>query len=168
MTEPEAVPPPHRPDRTTDSPFFHVCVVVADLEKATDRMSETLGLHWGDVVESDVHFETPSGPTPTQVRFRYSLEGPPFLEVLERQDGTPWSEVGLHHLGLWGNGSRDTSAWLASGGCPRETVLMTPDGDWVGGLFHILDDGLRIEIVEDEVKPRLARYLGGGPFIDQQ
>jgi hypothetical protein len=73
--------------------------------------------------------------------------------------------VGLHHIGVWTDDPVGESARLEGLGWPRETVALTPEGDWAGGLYHVGMRCLRLEVVDiARSGPRLAHYLGGGDY----
>ncbi len=77
-------------------PFFHVGILVADLEAAQADFGALLGVEFEPVSSTVVA----SGE---KTRFCYSLQGPPYLELMEMTGTGSWSpEVGegLHHLGL--------------------------------------------------------------------
>jgi hypothetical protein len=137
-------------------PFFHVGQVVDDIADAMACYTEALTLSWYAPQRRAINIETPESSLATDAYFVYSVEGPPHLELIESRARTPWASPGLHHLGLWGDVSADASARLISLGCPRETVLLSDTGDWVGGLFHILPNGLRLEIVNSSEQESLA------------
>lgn len=77
-------------------PFFHVGVMVHDIERATRNFSERLG----------IEFE-PLRTAPTamghSMSFRYSIQGPPFLELVQTAGPGIWAPElgeGLHHVGF--------------------------------------------------------------------
>jgi hypothetical protein len=146
-------------------PPYHFGVVVADLAAAQRELGEALHLSWAEPQHKALTVETPEGPTPIDVSYVYSLEGPPYLELLEQRPGTVFDRVGLHHIGVWCDDFHAESARLESIGVPRETVSLRPDGTWSAGLFHTASCGLRIEVVDiGRSGPTLARYLSGGEY----
>jgi hypothetical protein len=103
---------------------------------------------------------------PVDVCFTYTLDGPPYLELIERRPNTVFDALGLHHIGVWTDDPVGESGRLAELGWPRETVALTPEGEWGGGLFHEGMGCLRLEVVDiARSGPRLARYLGGGDYV---
>jgi methylmalonyl-CoA/ethylmalonyl-CoA epimerase len=77
-------------------PFFHVGILVHDIDAAAGDFSRLLGLEFEPVRSAPVA----SGE---MMRFRYSLAGPPFLELVQMMEtgigiwGADQGE-GLHHL----------------------------------------------------------------------
>jgi hypothetical protein len=150
---------------TVVSPAFHVGLVVADLERGMDEIGEVLGLRWAKVQRKELRMEHAGGPRSVDVAYAYSLDGPPYLEVIEQREGTVFGTLGLHHLGLWTGDPHGESQRFDALGCPRETVIIGPDGNWAGGLFHTVADSLRVELVDiARSGPRLVHYLGGGDY----
>jgi hypothetical protein len=146
-------------------PFYHACLVVDDLERSLPSLTAAIGLTWTTIHVAPLCVQVGAEQIETTVRFAYSVQGPPYLEVLQRCPGTPWSQAGLHHLGLWSSDQHALSTRLDALMCPRRAVLLDNDGEWSGGLFHSLGDGLLVEFVDEAtVKPRLDRWLGGGTF----
>ena len=94
------------------------------------------------------------------------LDGPPHLELIERRARTPCSTP----PGCTTSACGPTTGWGSPRGSKRsagqrETVGLTPDGAWGGGLFHRGMGCLRLEVVDiGRSGPLLARYLGGGDY----
>jgi hypothetical protein len=145
-------------------PPYHVCLVVEDVEHAMDEISSALGFTWGRIQDREIRMESPGEPVQIDMRYVYSLDGPPYFELIERRDGSVFDTVGLHHIGVWTDDPAAESTRLDGLGCSRETVALTPDGDWAGGLFHTVGC-LRVEVVDiGRSGPRLANYLSGGDY----
>ena len=147
------------------TPPYHFGLVVDDTKAAMEELGRVLGLTWGRVQRKTLIIETKTGPTPTDVCYVYSLEGPPYLELIERRPGTVFEEAGLHHVALWCDDPEAESVRLEGEGWPRESVNLTPEGNWAGALYHLGTAGLRIEVVDIATSgPRLCRYLDGGDY----
>jgi len=150
---------------TLVKPPYHVGIVVNDVEAAMHELTSVLGVAWGRVQRRENLMETPGEPARVDVCFAYTIDGPPHLELIERRAGTVFDAVGLHHLGVWTDDRVGESARLETLGWPRETVALTPDGEWAGGLYHHGLGCLRLEVVDiGRSGPLLARYLGGGDY----
>jgi hypothetical protein len=150
---------------TLVKPPFHVGLVVRDVAEAMDEMTRALGLTWGRIQRRELTMESPAGPVLLDVCYAYSLDGPPYMELIEQRPGSVFAEVGLHHIGVWTENPGAESARLDALGWPRETVILTADGTWGGGLFHSALDTLRVEVVDiARSGPRLVNYLGGGDY----
>jgi hypothetical protein len=147
------------------APPYHVGLVVDDLEAAQRDLSEVLHLTWAKVQRRTSTMDTPAGLVTVDVAFVYTLEGPPYLELIERRDGSIFDQVGLHHIGMWSEDGAAESDRLGDLGWPREAVGVRPDGTRGGGCFHVADCGLRVEVVDiGRSGPALLRYLAGGDY----
>ena len=77
-------------------PFFHVGILVRDVEAARADFTARLGLEFEPVHSQQI-------ATGETTRFCYSLQGPPYLELVEMTGTGSWSPdqpEGFHHLGL--------------------------------------------------------------------
>lgn len=155
-------------------PYYHVGIVVADVEESKRHLSELLGVSWADpmtgiaehqLLEGRIVPHVGTGDRPAQGTV-YSIDGPPYLELIQQRPGTVWEETGLHHLGVWTDDVAGESDRLASMRCPLEAVAaVEADGTWIAGCYHKTADNIRIEIVDIGVSgPKLARYLSGGEY----
>lgn len=144
---------------------YHVGIVVSDLREEMFRLSEILGVRWGEVSAVALRMDTPERVVDAECEFVYSIDGPPFLELIGHTPEGPWNSIGLHHLGFWGDSLEDSADLLLGNGCTRESVLVNEAGDWSGGLNVLTPDGLRLEIGRIGTGgPRLARYQRGGEW----
>ena len=89
--------------RVTATNLYHVGVLVTDLDAAMAQFAEVLGVTFGEprtvaavVVEGGTTTERP-------LHVVYSIEGPPFLELIEAQEG-----------GVWGGAVHAASPYWAS------------------------------------------------------
>jgi hypothetical protein len=148
------------------APPYHFGVVVDDLDRACAELGEALHLTWAGVQRRTSTMDTPDGLVEVDVAFAYSLQGPPYLELLERRDGSPFDTVGLHHIGVWAEDGAAESDRLGDLGLPRVAVGVRPDGSRGGGCFHVAQCGLRVEVVDiARSGPALVRYLSGGDYV---
>jgi catechol 2,3-dioxygenase-like lactoylglutathione lyase family enzyme len=86
--------------------MFHVGIVVPDLEAAQAEMGAALGVTWRPV--RDARYGE------WDIRVSYSVEGPPYVELIEGSKGGPWTTQGaprLDHFGVW---SEDVPAEVAA------------------------------------------------------
>jgi hypothetical protein len=75
---------------------YHLCFVVQDIEAATREMTATLGVAWSPVRDGRLG--------DWDYRIVFSVDGPPFLELVEGPPGSPWDSSGgshFDHLGYW-------------------------------------------------------------------
>jgi len=147
------------------TPPYHFGLVVDDLEDAKHAIGGALGMTWAKTQRRTSTLESASGRESVEVCFVYSLQGPPYLELIERREGSIFEHAGLHHIGVWSDDPPAESSRLQDHGWERESVTVKPDGSWIGGLYHLGIGGLRVEIVDIGASgPKLACYLTGGDY----
>jgi catechol 2,3-dioxygenase-like lactoylglutathione lyase family enzyme len=136
-------------------PFFHVGILVKDIEAARADFTAQLGLGFEPVHSQQV-------ATGETTRFCYSLQGPPYLELMEMTGTGSWSAEqgeGFHHLGVSDpsvparctafGGSVDLIS-AAVDGSPQ-VVLTRPEA------LH----GVRLEYFDAKVAAGFLGYLRG-------
>jgi catechol 2,3-dioxygenase-like lactoylglutathione lyase family enzyme len=144
--------------RNAGADLFHVGLVVEDMESAMASLRTALGVRWGSPEYRTAERETPQGKQTFTSVFAFSLDGPPFFELIGRQEGSPWAEPGFHHAGLWCDDFVEAAALRVAAGWR-----------WESGKYFRGPDGVRYELVpRGPYQPRLARYLAGGPFFEDE
>ena len=136
-------------------PFFQVGVIVENIEAAMDELTRAQNITWGRIVNREYR----------QWRFRrvFSLDGPPYIELVEGPPGSPWdSSKGsrLDHLQWWTRDmAGDTKRMLAAGlqvDSVKEEELIAPDGSKKPGIlrtyFRAPASGIRIELIDESVR----------------
>lgn len=81
-------------------PFHHVGILVEDLDEASEEFGRLLGITFGEPRE--VVLEASDG-NDYPVFFTYSVQGPPFIELIVAMEHGPWSRalgLGVHHIGF--------------------------------------------------------------------
>ena len=76
--------------------YFHVGILVRDVEAARADFTARLGVEFEPVHSQQI-------ATGETTRFCYSLQGPPYLELVEMTGTGSWSPdqpEGFHHIGL--------------------------------------------------------------------
>ncbi len=99
-------------------PFFHVGVLVRDIEQAAVDFGQLLGLRFEPV-------RTAPLVTGEPMRFRYSLTGPPFIELVQMAETSlgiwgPEQGEGLHHIAF---ADPDVPGTCAAFGGQADTVV---------------------------------------------
>lgn len=141
---------------------YHVGVVVADLESATQQLTELLGLSWLPMQKASLRIDHGAAITEAEIHYVYSREGTPHFELIRICPGTPLATPGLHHLGFWTDDTIRSSQLCEAAGLPRESVCVDEHGAWVAGLYHLTGDGLRIELNDiGRSGPKFVRHLSG-------
>jgi catechol 2,3-dioxygenase-like lactoylglutathione lyase family enzyme len=154
----------------TAVPYFHVGILVADLESAIKRFSDVLQVDFASPVYQDCErFEEAGRVEPLRLRLTYSIQGPPYYELIEAQGNGLYGlhhGEGLHHVGMWEPDSAGLLMRLRAKGMTKEAVQYRPDGTIIvafldPGALH----GVRIEIADQGLKEGHEAWLAGGEFI---
>lgn len=147
--------------------FWHVGILVADLDTAVERFAATLGVSFRPPAVAKVPDlrEDPPRRT-TEVRVATSVEGPPYYELIE-QSGTglfgPDQPEGLHHIGVWhpDNEAEVQVLGKAGVGVEARSYLF---GGCLQALFSRPEDlhGVRFEFTNEQNRERIERFIATG------
>jgi Glyoxalase/Bleomycin resistance protein/Dioxygenase superfamily len=141
-------------------------VLVLDLERAMRDLGRWLGLSWTPVQESPLSLATPHGREDVKLRYAYSTNGVPHLELIEaRASGYYAAPEGphLHHVGRWVDDLGAASASLAREGLPLEAAGIGADGASPALFaFHRGAHGVRVELVDAAMRASFEGWLRGG------
>ena len=139
------------------APFFHVGILVRDVEAARADFTAMLGLEFEPVHSQQI-------ATGETTRFCYSLPGPPYLELVEMTGAGSWSAEqpeGFHHIGVADPGVPARCAafgpgveLIAPGANGSPLVALTPPG-----ALH----GVRVEYFNAAVATQFLGYLSSRP-----
>lgn len=143
--------------------FYHVGIVVPDLDAAADELGRLLGLDFARPRTESLQLRTEEGPADCRFRFTYSrspVRGPA-IELIEAPPGSPWwpgdgpAVPGVHHLGFWAQDFAERVGALEAAGAPVEVTL---DGGGEPRLFtyHRTSHGPRIELVDGARQAELS------------
>ena len=131
--------------------YFHIGILVKDVEAARADFTASLGVEFEPVHSQQI-------ATGETTRFCYSLQGPPYLELVEMTGTGSWSPEqpeGFHHIGL---SDPDMPARCAAFGAWGGADRTRADGSPLVALtppeaLH----GVRVEYFDAEVA---AQFLG--------
>ena len=155
----------------TATNLFHVGVLAPDLDEATERFSEVLGLTFKDPAVAHVdRFEQKSRVEVLDLRITWSVEGPPYLELLESQDNDGLygrAQEGLHHIGLWEPDPEGLIERLMGLGLKNEATQYMPD-ERILATYTAPDElyGTRLEFIEAGRRPGMEAWLAGEAWLD--
>jgi len=132
--------------------YFHVGILVKDLDAAMDRFRRVLQVSFRTPRVVQVSQEHGRGETLADLRFTYSYQGPPYYELLEAHDtgifGLDQGE-GPHHIGMWALDGQERLKDLQGRGLRPEIVQYSGDGQLIFAYFERADlCGTRIEILD--------------------
>jgi Glyoxalase/Bleomycin resistance protein/Dioxygenase superfamily len=145
-------------------PYFHVGHVVPDLAAAMARLEATAGFRWAAPRVLPVSLRTVEGQLSTEVHLTYSVDGPPYLELIEEQPGTIWSreQRGLHHLGYWSSRFTEDIDRLVQDGFAFETGAVDAQGALARFVYlREPHTGLRIELRDETRRAAMEQWLHG-------
>ncbi|WP_420614165.1 VOC family protein [Candidatus Spongiisocius sp.] len=142
----------------------HTALAVPDLETAMSFYGDALGLTWARPQQRAISIRVAAGDLTTEIRFTYSRQGPPHLELIEGAAGTVWAPVsGLHHIGLWSHRLEIDAARLQHRGMSLEVAGLSRSGRQPSGFtYHRSAHGLRVELVDTASQPAFERWFAGG------
>ena len=149
-----------------DAPFFHVGILVADLDAAIERFSEALGLTFAPVMDGPVQLRGDDGETDMTMRATYSTQGPPHVELIQAQGDGIFSLAGgerIHHLGRWspsldeGSNAHVCLPTMYS----VHQVPGQPPGMWLTDPADL--HGVLLELVDEHSRPVLDAWIAGHP-----
>ena len=142
----------------------HTALAVPDIETAMSFYGNALGLTWARPQQRAISIRVAAGDLTTEIRFTYSRQGPPHLELIEGAAGTIWAPVnGLHHIGLWSHQLEIDAARLQHRGMSLEVAGLSRSGRQPSGFtYHRSAHGLRVELVDAAARPAFERWFAGG------
>jgi Glyoxalase/Bleomycin resistance protein/Dioxygenase superfamily len=140
----------------TEAPYFHACCVVANLEQAMEELTAAIGIQWQptrDRASGDMRW-----------RVVYSVQGPPFIELVEGRPGTPWhaaEDSQLHHIGRFTSDLDAGIAAIEAAGGHVEIDGREISGRWV--YMRAPQSGALVELIEadEEGQERFWARIGG-------
>jgi hypothetical protein len=136
---------------------YHVGFVVPDLAEGMAQFGAALGVSWRQAAETDLPVRTGAGEHTVRLRYAYSVEGPPYLELIECAEGTVWAcDAGgagvAHHLGYWSDDLAGDAARLEGAGWARELTDAAEGGGCRVLAYHRAPAGPRVEHVATSMR----------------
>lgn len=133
--------------------IFQVGILVKNLENAMEELTQAQNVRWGAIANRQYN----------DWKFRrvFSMEGPPYIELIEGPPGSPWDCGGaskLEHLQWWTDDMEaDTRRFLAAG------LTIDTDGVKLGGPFRYFRGpatGMRYELIDSAQRARYKERWG--------
>jgi len=136
-----------------EEPFFHIGILVKDVEAARADFTAKLGVEFEPVHSQQI-------ATGETTRFCYSLAGPPYLELVEMTGTGSWSAdqpEGFHHIGI---GDPSVAARCSLFGDGVDLIAPGENGSPLVALtppdaLH----GIRVEYFDATVAAQFLGYL---------
>ncbi|MDR3665075.1 MAG: VOC family protein [Mycobacterium sp.] len=139
--------------------WYHVGLIVPDLNQAITEMTAAGGYTWTKPVEATLAVTTTGGDIDMPFRFVYSIEAP-HLELIQAVPGTIWStpkDGAAHHLGYWVDDLPAAAVKLEAAGYRCEA---RPAGPQLSAFaYYLSPTGVRIEIVDRALFPDWPGFL---------
>jgi catechol 2,3-dioxygenase-like lactoylglutathione lyase family enzyme len=134
--------------------YFHVGLVVRDLDAAIAELGEALGLTFNPPHESVYG--------PDTIRVAYARQGPPYVELVQGGPGSQWDTSNGPHLDHVGYFSHDLDADVAA--LEAAGLPIAIDGRRHGGFFtyhRAVQAGMRVELIGAPWRERVLRSIRG-------
>jgi hypothetical protein len=135
--------------------LFHTGHLVSSIEAATTPMTAT-GLQWREPVAYDpLSVWSSEGPLRSRLRRVYSVDGPPYVELIEEPAGLvfgPGRPGGTLHLGFWTTDMAADCARLEAAGMTR-VVADVEAGPPEGFVLYRPPSGPHIELLAESRRP---------------
>ncbi|WP_153034229.1 VOC family protein [Amycolatopsis sp. YIM 10] len=141
------------------SDFYHLCFVVQDIERATADLTRAVGVRWSPIRDGKLG--------DWDYRIVFSVEGPPFFEVIQGDPGSPWDATAgsrFDHIGYWSEDVNADKHRLSERGARLE-FDSCPYGR--SFTYHRIDSiGARVELVDIAAQEGFLRTWspGGAPM----
>ncbi len=154
----------------TASPYFHIGILVPDLDEAIERFGDVLGVTFADRVYQDSqYFDDGDVIKDLRLHLTFSTDGPPYYELLEAQGDGLYSMkhgAGLHHVGVWEADCNAKRQEFEGKGMNHEATIYRPDGSIIVTFFEPGPlGGVRIELADLDLRPGHEDWLTGGEFV---
>lgn len=147
------------------APFYHVGLIVPELGQAMRDLTGTLGLRWASQQRREMPVLVNGRTVQRDISFVYSVDGPPYVELIGANE-PPWSaQEGLHHMGMW---SEDVVADMEAMVAENYTVAATGLNrkGYSGGFAYLSSPtGVLVELVDTRGKASFERWLAGGDYL---
>jgi catechol 2,3-dioxygenase-like lactoylglutathione lyase family enzyme len=143
---------------------YHTGLVVPDVRETAARYSDLLGLRFASLRRSTMSVVVDGEPREAELLVTYSIDGPPYLELIEEQSGGVWGSdaLGLSHVGFWAADLPDAVERMAAMVLPSRVHEVDSNGRLNRFSFHPGDGGLWLELVATLFQPQLMKWLESG------
>jgi len=146
-------------DEVPVTPYHHG-IIVDDLDTAKEQYTAVWGCSWTEEDRFFVTVVVDGVEQESEIRFVYSQQGPPYVELLEEISGNAWRRPDgkLDHIGYWSDDLPADVAELHSKGFPAVVhggTVAEP------ALFscHRVSAGFWVELVPSSWKADLAAWI---------
>ena len=143
--------------------LYHSGLIVPDLPAAMAQYTATFGFSWATVHESTPEVMVDGERRQAQIAVTYSIQGPPYLELVQERHGSIWGADGLAltHVGFWAEDLSAGRRALEESGLVARVRDADRDGRPARFSYHPFAGGLWIELVHTSFKEQLADWIAG-------
>lgn len=143
--------------------FYHIGLTVPDVRAAMEQYSAAFGFGWARIHERTPEVIAGGERRRAEIAVTYSLQGPPYLELIQERRGSIWGADGfaLTHLGFWAEDLGAGRRALDESGLVARVHDAGPDGHPARFSYHPFAGGLWIELVHTSFKAQLADWIAG-------
>ena len=141
--------------------LYHIGLIVPDLGAAMGQYTATFGFSWATVHESTPEVIVDGERRQAQIAVTYSVQGPPYLELVQERRGSIWGADGLAltHVGFWAEDLSAGRRALDESGLVARVRDDDRDGRPARFSYHPFAGGLWIELVHTSFKEQLADWI---------
>lgn len=136
--------------------LYHTGIVVRDIEATMAELTANMGTRWREVGSQVVRTWTAmSGVRDVPFRAVHSLDGPPYLELIESVEGTIWEATGagsVHHIGYFTDNLSSVAATLESNGAKRIACDLNANDELEFWVYHQTTNGPYVEHVNESLR----------------
>jgi catechol 2,3-dioxygenase-like lactoylglutathione lyase family enzyme len=127
--------------------YFHVGIVVPDLERAAAYYTDLLGIEWGPVLDLTIDVRLADGGD----------------RALPNKIVYSTGHSNLHHIGFFSASLAADADRLVAAACPLEMTGGRGDGPPETFAYHRDPWGVRLELVDDAVRPTMEAFMFRAP-----
>ena len=141
--------------------LYHIGLIVPDLGAAMGQYTATFGFSWATVHESTPEVIVDGERRQAQIAVTYSVQGPPYLELVQERRGSIWGADGLAltHVGFWAEDLSAGRRALDESGLVARVRDDDRDGRPARFSYHPFAGGLWIELVHTSFREQLADWI---------
>jgi hypothetical protein len=141
--------------------LYHIGLTVPDLGLAMEQYTAAFGFSWATTHESRPEVIVDGERRQAEIAVTYSLQGPPYLELVQERRGSIWGADGLTltHVGFWAEDLDAGQRGLEASGLAARVRDAGQDGRPARFSYHAFAGGLWIELVHTSFQAQLADWI---------
>jgi hypothetical protein len=142
--------------------LYHIGITVPDLNAAMEQYAAGFGFDWATVHERTPTVVVDGQARQAQINVSYSLQGPPYLELIEERGEPIWGAdgFGLTHVGFWAEDVATAKRELDAVGMLARVHAPESPGSPMRFSYHEFGGGLWVELVHTSFRQQLSDWIG--------